>query len=75
MTAASLLLDRRTGQRSVRTKYAAIAGLRFQQGFAMGAFVKVLTRIRRHDFLLRMATAWAGQDRLQDDLAHEGKFA
>ena len=36
----------------------------------MGAFVKILTRIRRHDLLLRVAAVWARQDGLQDNRAH-----
>jgi hypothetical protein len=70
MTATALLLKGRTGDRSVRTKHAAIAGLRFKQRFAAGAFVKILTRIRRHDLLLRVAAVWARQDGFQDNRAH-----
>ena len=60
VTAAALLLNGRTGYRSVRTKHAAIADLRLKQCFAVGAFVKILTSIRGHDLLLLMAAAWAG---------------
>src|ERR1700732_4461460 len=70
VTAAALLLNGRAGYRSVRTKHAAIAGLRLKQRFAVAAFIKILTRIRGHDLLLCMAAAWAGQDGLPDDGAH-----
>jgi hypothetical protein len=70
MTAAALFLNRRAGYRSVRTEHAAVAGFRLEQRFAVGAFVKILTSIRGHDLLLRMAAAWTGQDRLQDNRTH-----
>ena len=61
MAAAALLLNGRAGHRSVGTKHAAIASLRLQQRFAVGALVKILARIRRHDFRPVVATAWACQ--------------
>jgi len=70
VTASALLLNGWAGYRSIRTKHAAIAGLRLKQRLAVAAFIKILTRIRGHDLLLRMAAAWAGEDGLQDDRAH-----
>src|SRR5580700_6739494 len=70
MTTAALFLDRRTGDRSIGTKHATIAGLRLEQRLALGAFVEILTRIRRHDLLPCVPAAGAGQHRLPDDGAH-----
>ena len=36
----------------------------------MSTFVKVLTRIGRHDLLLCVPAAWAGQHGFKDDCAH-----
>jgi hypothetical protein len=70
MTAVALLLDRGTGDRSIRTKHAAVARFWRQQRFALGAFVEILTRIRRHDLLLCVPTARTGQHGFKDDGAH-----
>ena len=63
-------MDGRTGDRPVRTKYAAVARLGLQERLALRAFVKILTRIRRHDLLLRVPAARAGQHGFNDDRAH-----
>jgi hypothetical protein len=70
MTAVALLLDRGTGDRSIRTKHAAVARFWLQQRFALGAFVEILTRIRRHDLLLCVPAARTGQHGFKDDGAH-----
>ena len=69
-TAAALLLNGRAGYRSVGTKHAAIARLRLQQRFAMGALVEILACICGHDLLPFMTAARAGQYGLQDNGAH-----
>ena len=70
MTAGALLLDGRASHRAVRAKYAAITCLRFKQSAAVRALVKVLARIRRHDFFALLPAARAGEYRLEDYAAH-----
>ena len=70
MTAAALLLNRRTGDRSVGTKHATIAGFRLQQCFALRAFVEILARVGWHDLLLCVPANRAGQYGLEEDGAH-----
>src|SRR5579859_4961649 len=65
VAAATLLLNRRTGHRPIGTKHAAIARLRFQQGFAPGALIEILTGIGGHDFIPRVPAVRAGQCRNQ----------
>ena len=69
-TATGLLLNGRAGYRSVGTKHAAIARLRLEQRFAMGALVEILACIRGHRLLPFMAAAWAAQHGLQNNRAH-----
>lgn len=45
---------------TVRTVHAAIAFERLQQVAAALAFIEELTRVRRHQFSLRMPAFWAG---------------
>ena len=70
MAAAALFLNGWTGDRPVRTKYAAVARLGLEQRFTLGALVKILTRIRRHDLRPCVAAAWAGEHGFEDDSAH-----
>jgi hypothetical protein len=70
MTAFALLLNRGTGYRSIRTKHAAVACFWPEYRFAMGAFVKILTRIRRHDLQSCVPAARTGQHGFKDDDAH-----
>jgi hypothetical protein len=65
-----LRLHRRTFDRAVRTKYAAIARLRPQQRFALGAFIEKLAGIGRHICLLPVPAVRAGQYGCGDDLIH-----
>lgn len=51
-TATRLACLRRAGFRAVRTKYAAMAGLRFEHLFTVRAFIEENARIRRHFFRL-----------------------
>jgi hypothetical protein len=70
MTAAALLLDRWAGHRSVRAEYAAVARLGFKQCLTACALVKILARVRRHDFLPLLPAIRAGEHGFQDNGAH-----
>src|SRR5216684_6954644 len=69
-TAAALLLNGWAGYGSVGAEHAAIACLRLEQRFAMGALIEILACVRRHDLLPCMAAARAGQHGPQDNGAH-----
>jgi hypothetical protein len=70
MTAAALRLDGRTSHRAVRAKNAAVPRLRFKQCFTARALVKILARVRRHDFFTLLPANRASEHGLQDDGAH-----
>jgi hypothetical protein len=50
----------RAGYGTVTTEYAAIPCLGLEQGVAMRAFIKKLTTLGRHIFLLALATLGTG---------------
>jgi hypothetical protein len=54
-TGVIFILHRRTFDRAVRTKDAAVAWFRAQQCFAVRALVEKLARVGRHDFSLSEA--------------------
>jgi hypothetical protein len=70
VTALALLLNWRTGDRSVGTEHTTIARLWLQQNLTARAFVKILTGIHGHGLLLRVAAVRASQNRFQDNRAH-----
>jgi hypothetical protein len=63
-------LDGWTFHRTVRTKDAAIAGLRTQQRFAIRAFVKKLACVGWHCFSLSEAANRAHKHRFKNKFAH-----
>jgi hypothetical protein len=64
------LLDRRTFNRTVRAKHAAIPQLWFEQCTAGSAFIEKLAGIGRHGFRFGMPAARADDGRFEDDDAH-----
>jgi hypothetical protein len=70
MAAAALLLDRWARHRTVRAEDAAVARLGFKQCLTACALVKILARVRRHDFLARVPAIRAGEHGFQDNGAH-----
>jgi hypothetical protein len=56
LTAAALLLDRRTGDGAIGTEHATIAGLRTQQCLAAAAFIEILTGVAGHGLLATLVT-------------------
>src|SRR5260370_41897281 len=67
VTAVSLQLDRRTLGGTVRAEDTAIAGLWPNQSFALRAFIKKETRVRRHRLSRFEATMRTSQNGLDDD--------
>ena len=53
---------RRTFDRAVGAEYAAVAGKRFYEFFAVRAFVEKEARVRGHRFGLFEAALWTCQD-------------
>jgi hypothetical protein len=64
--AGALRLYRRTWHRAVRTKHAAIAGLRSKLHSAASTFIGNLTRVSRHTFCFGSAASGAGDNGLID---------
>ena len=62
--AASTFLHRRTLNRSIGTKHAAITGLRFKYSVASKAFIEKHAGILGHGLFPRKAAIGAGNNRL-----------
>lgn len=66
----TFVLHGRAFHRTVRTEDAAVARLRAQQRFAVGAFVEELTSVGRHRFKFSEAANGARQLGLKKNFAH-----
>ena len=73
-TAILLHLNRRAFHRTVRAKYAAVAGFRTQYRFAIFALVVELARVHRHDLSPGKAALRTGQHGLRNGVRHRLTF-